>query len=182
MFEILKFNSLNNDSIQTICLVVSLMSKLCTQEDWTPSDYSRRTYNKPHDKSRDMEHAIEGTLQPIFYYKTQQLSIITFKSRNYGSQMAHQSGSPFTRLWKPLIDVWLQLLRLATWGTPPNGNIMMATAPNGHTAHLKSLDKFWNAFPSILMTPKMQRWVYLLQILSPKHSLLLSAISLIVNS
>ena len=93
---------------------MTVMSKLCTQEDWTPLDYSRRMYNEPHDKSRDKEHAIRGTLQPIFYYKTRQLSIITFKSRDYDLRMAHQSGSPFTRLRKPLIDVWLWLLRLAT--------------------------------------------------------------------
>ena len=138
--------------------------------------------DEPHDKSWDMEHAIRGTLQPTFYYKTWQLSIITFKSRDYDSQMAHQSGSPFMPLRKPLIDVWLWLLRLATQGTSPNGNVMMATAPDGHTAHLKSLDKFWNALPSFLTTPKMLRWVYLLQILSLKCSLLLSAISLIVHS
>ena len=158
------------------------MSELCAQEDRTPLDYSQRMYDEPHDKSQDMEHAIWGTLQPIFYYKTWQSSIIMFKSRDYNSWMAHQSGSPFMRLQKPLIDVWLWLLRPATWGTSPNGNIMMATAPDGHTAHLKSLDKFRNALPSFLTTPKMQRWVYLLQILSLKRSLLLSALSLIVNS
>ena len=65
---------------------------------------------------------------------------------------------------------------------PVVGNVMMATAPDGRTAHLKSLDEFRNALPSFLMTPKMLRWVYLLQILSPKRSLLLSAISLIVDS
>ena len=158
------------------------MSELCTQEDWTPSDYSWRTYDEPHDKSWDMEHAIRGTLQPTFYYKTRQSSIITFKSRDYNLWMAHQSGSPFMRLQKPLIDVWLWLLRPATRGTSPNGNIMMATAPNGHMAHLKSLNEFRNALPSFLTTPKMQRWVYLLHILLPKRSLLLSAISLIVDS
>ena len=161
---------------------MTLMSELCTQEDRTPSDYSQRMYDEPHDKSRDMEHAIWGTLQPIFYYKTRQSSIITFKSRDYDSQMAHQSRSPFMWLQKLLIDVWLWLLRPATRGTSPNGNVMMATAPDSHTAHLKSLDEFWNALPSFLTTPKTQRWVYLLQILSLKHSLLLSAISLIINS
>ena len=88
----------------------TVMSELCTQEDWTPLDYSQRTYDEPHDKSQDTEHAIRGTLQPIFYYKTWQSSFITFKSRDYDSRMAHQSGSPFTWLQKPLIDVWLQLL------------------------------------------------------------------------
>ena len=50
-------------------------------------------------------------------------------------------------LQKTLIDVWLWLLRLATCGTSPNGNIMMATAPDGHTVHLKCLNEFRNALP-----------------------------------
>ena len=44
-----------------------VMSKLCAQEDRTPSDYSRRTYDEPHDKSQDTEHTIRGTLQLTFY-------------------------------------------------------------------------------------------------------------------
>ena len=83
-----------------------LMSERCAQEDRTLSDYSWRTHDEPHDKSWDTEHTIRGTLQPTFYYKTWQSSIIMFKSRDYDSRMAHQSRSPFMRLRKPLIDVW----------------------------------------------------------------------------
>ena len=98
-------------------LTMPVMSERCAQEDRTLSDYSWRTHDELHDKSWDTEHTIQGTLQPTFYYKTRQSSIITFKSRDYDSRMAHQSRSPFTQLWKPLIDVWLQLLRPATRGT-----------------------------------------------------------------
>ena len=100
--------SLSSDSVwctdpfadPLVWLPLMLMSELCTQEDQTPSDYSWRTYDEPHDKSWDTEHAIQGTLQPTFYYKTRQLSIITFKSRDYNSRMAHQSGSPLYAITK----------------------------------------------------------------------------------